>query len=188
MDIQLFVGREEPKQENMNPIQNDVYEPLKPHGGIWTSTFVGEEYGSDWLQFALSIRREKNPIQAWKLYPRADTRLYVVDTYEDLERLMESYRLDSLLLQEMPPFMRTNSLLVGIDYEKLAEKYDGLHLTYRGQQKTRNNFSVRMENGRLETETKTYTLYGFDVESTIYFRWCFEKVEQVTTQTFKPAR
>lgn len=51
-----------------------------------------------------------------------------------------------------------------LDFEELARQYDAIHLTDDGQWATRHTRPG---------------LYGWDVESTLWFRWRFKKVERV---------
>ena len=52
-----------------------------------------------------------------------------------------------------------------LDYEKMAEQYDGIHLTEDGEARTRYMFPM--------------TFCGWDCESTLWFRWKFDKVEKL---------
>jgi hypothetical protein len=54
----------------------------------------------------------------------------------------------------------------GLDFKRLSEEYDGLHLTNEGYMQTRSRRSVP-------------TLIGWDCESTLWFRWVFRQWAQV---------
>jgi hypothetical protein len=49
------------------------------------------------------------------------------------------------------------------DFEKLAQDYDAMHLTKRGQIETRFSYDVNLWG-------------GWDCESTVWFRWVFAEV------------
>jgi hypothetical protein len=52
-----------------------------------------------------------------------------------------------------------------LDFEAISNDYDGIHLTTNGESATR--------------LTSGISLYGWDVECTLWFRWCFESVEKL---------
>lgn len=152
---QLFVGEAEPTKTKMNPILDNETGVLKPHGGLWTSTYKGEGYGSEWLQWSYNTGWYEQDPPMWLLTPK-DANLLVIDTYKDLEKMMDQYS---------SPFVPDLSLIRKIHFGKIAEKYDGIHLTSKGQAQTRFSYP--------------YNLHGWDVECTLWFNWCFENVERL---------
>lgn len=130
--------------------------PPKPDGGLWTSTWLGPEQGSDWVRFCRSdygirwLLRER----AFLLEPRAEARLVTVDSMAGLRALVKRGRI---------AFQRNGE----VDWQRLIDRgYDGLHLTERGFRETRN---------RLERPN----LHSWDCESTVWFRWAFESWREV---------
>ncbi|PES54361.1 hypothetical protein [Bacillus thuringiensis] len=164
MKKQLFVGELAPCEEFITDIKN---EPLmnKPRGGLWTSTFINEEKGSDWVMWCdyADFSTQTNT-KSWLLTPSKSAKIAIVDSVKDLKELTEKYkaRSDFPLLGIEGLMQRFDYL---IDYEKLSQDYDGFRLTEKGQAETR--FS------------HPYNLNGFDCESTVWFRWCFDKVEKL---------
>lgn len=157
MDPQVWVGDDRPQRERMNAIQNAHH--IKPNGGLWTSTLTSEDpISSGWIEWC---RREgfwtaEDP-DAWILSPSPDADLYTIDGSSDLRALADEYALE---------------LAYGIDtldYEALAETYDGLHITEQGQADTQRTFIVR----------DLPDLIGWDCESTLWFSWEFTDVEHV---------
>ena len=151
----------------IKPVTNDSFGGVKPKNGLWTSTY-DPECGSAWVQWNFSERFagiRKNDLlyfHAYVLYPQ-EAKVAVIDTLEDLENLIEKYRFKT----EVPfRFFGTESL----DFEALSQDYDALHLTEKGQWATRHG---------------SPNLYGWDVESTLWFRDCFSRSEYLGNFGFR---
>ena len=166
MDDQLFVTDKDqrPSPALMLSIKNSPHSWVKPLGGLWTSTYTGEETGSAWVQWCL-VEEFNLPKDGWHCYllkPKKDANVYVVDSKEDLKVLLDRFE-----RRDFPGL----SLMRAIDFEKMALHYNGLHLTRKGEWETR--MDIRDN------------LYGWDVESTLWFRWVFEEVEDLGIRTFQ---
>lgn len=158
----VWAGPNEPTPQGFKPpFPLGEREPafFKPHGGMWTSPYEGE-YGSAWCQWCLSeefrIDREKPDFHLWLLEPDPEKRVYLIDSYEDLEALIDLYPSGPAfqgLSREWP------------NWKGVSEDFDAIHLTEKGQWATR--------------LTTPYSLYGWDCESTLWFRWGFESVEDL---------
>lgn len=158
---QLFVGSMV-ELDKIKPIKNRPHGFVKPEGGLWTSTY-DPDCGSDWVQWNLGerytgeIREEEGANKIYYdcclLYPR-EADICIVDDFEDLEDIFYNYPFRSKGSFGMPEY---------IDYEALAQDFDAMHLTFRGQRETR--------------MTHPLSLYGWDCESTIWFRDCFSEIE-----------
>lgn len=160
LPTQLFVG-DEPTEDKVLRIKNKMH--IKPTGGIWTSTFRKRGCGSDWIRWMYQESYfHKGHTTMWILTPK-DVNVYTIDTYEDYLYLFERYGIRNNIWR--------------LDWEKVAKDYDAVHVTYHGQTVT------RLSRGHDDID-----LYGWDVESTIWFRWCFEKVEKYgyTIEEYKP--
>jgi hypothetical protein len=146
MEPQLFFGNE-PKRELMNPIENDWQ---KAKGGLWTSTF--ENGKSDWVEwcewenFFTSDSRD-----GWLLIPNKAVKLITIDSYKDLENLYKNFGIELHQGYEI------------LDFKKMANTFDGIHLTHKGRTETR--------------LSAPYNFNSWDVESTNWFRWCFDEVK-----------
>lgn len=160
--LQLHIGKTEPSPGAMAPIMNRQF--IKPFGGFWTSSYLGEAEGSDWVQWCLSNEFGygiDNDFPAWLLHPIKNPNLLVVDKYADLDNVMKGFGY---------PIYEGSSMFL-LDYERIkAAGFDGFRVT---------------ERGRAETHlSMPYNLYGYDCESTIWFRWCFERVEKLGVRGF----
>lgn len=164
---ELFVGEVEPSRKHMKPITNRDLSN-KPLGGLWTSRY-DETYGSEWVQWCIAeeFHAPDDGFDSWVLYGH-DSKLLVIDSLVDLKRALRTYRMkydtDHPLYLSSPMFRSV------FNYEAMAHDYDGLHLTARGQAETRLSYPE--------------SLYGFDCESTVWFRWCFSKVEHLGKKNF----
>jgi len=131
----------------------------RPRGGFWSSSYDDND-GSDWIQTNLSwgngCSMIKNRFQ-FLLFPKQNLSLYVLDTKEDLDKIMERFRRSAPTNKHRKiPFL---------DFEKLAQHVDGLHVTKNGV--------------RLLENTEPYQLKYWDCESTLWFHldW-IEKIEE----------
>ena len=156
---QLFIGRsgEKPEPQKMEPIQNQLYWN-KPNGGLWTSTYQRETDDSDWLEWCKVEQPDWIPETRWLLYPKDGLRILRIDSLSDLKKALVDFR-----ATRGPAFLSTRFFAI-LDFEKLSQEFDGMHLTRKGQAETR------------MTEP---SLYGWDCESTLWFRWCFDRVEAI---------
>lgn len=155
---QLYLGCEKPKKSRVDKIKNRYN---KPEGGIWTSPYC-KNTGSEWIDYCFRERSEKlcdknKPKKAYLLKEKEGLNLYTIDCYFDLVRLVENYPGQELFGDKY------------IDYEKVANDYDGIRLT---------------KNGNIITKNSRPGLYGWDVEGTVYFDWHFEKVKEVDVYPF----
>lgn len=148
MKPQLFFGNE-PKKELITPIKNDWQ---KGKGGLWTSTF--ENGRSDWVEWC---EREgfftTDTYDGWILTPNPNIKLITIDSYKDLENLFVNFSIELDNKHKI------------LDFEKMANSFDGIHLTHKGQSETRLSYP--------------YNFNSWDVESTNWFRWCFDEVKYI---------
>jgi hypothetical protein len=146
---QLYLGNE-PKEELMLPIRNRMF--VKAHGGLWTSTFHSNT--SEWVEWCESQDFWTTDVRTgWLLTPNPDVRVLKIDSVDDLIKCVERYGIEN---EDLGGFLTL------LDFEKMSQDYDGMWLTSKGQWQTR--FSRP-------------SLYSWDVESTHWFRWVFDKVE-----------
>jgi hypothetical protein len=167
MQPQLYVSR----NTNETVLNAALIDPVKnrmginkPLGGLWTSTYLGIELGSAWT---LWCTREnfQGPIfpNAWLLYPEPAIKVYTINTYNDLARLLAKYAIPSEYYADKD--IREIFGRRFLDFARISMDYDAIHLTKHGEYSTRLTFPL--------------TLYGWDCESTLWFRWKFEKVERL---------
>jgi hypothetical protein len=170
MDNQIFIsGRiEGPKSHDFDfnkikPVENKPEFNLKPNGGLWTSS-ENEEI-SDWVRWCKGnmpdwIKKAK----VFRLKPKPDARIFTIDCWADAKRLQETYPVKSLMSRMTLHFLN-------VDWIKISNDYDGVRLTDKGQWETR----MCME----------CSLYGWDCESTLWFRNVFDSVELLGTLEVK---
>lgn len=125
---------------------------MKPKGAFWTSTYI--DGSSAWLGWCEYEQPDWIYDYNFVLTVDPDANVYVIDTLEDLERLVGMYPYDG-------PISR---YLTCIDWAEMAKDYDGVQLTEEGQWATRYT---------------TPGLNGWDCESTAWFRWVFTHMERV---------
>ncbi len=154
LDTQAWITPAEnpiqPCAKRFEPVRNDNF--VKPKGGLWTSTWLGEAKVSGWAEWCRIEGFHPGPYRTWLLTPKADLRLAVVDSLNDLKALLRTYAL---------PTPMESEFLVWLDFERMAQDYDGMRLTDTGQWATR---------------LTQPSLYGWGCESTCWFTWAFDQV------------
>lgn len=151
MDTQLYIGRYEPRPESIIRVTNKQW--VKPYGGLWTSTYIDNSSG--WVDWCLNEQLDWVENRRWfLLVPDPNARIFVVNDIDDMDILFERYQ-DRLDYPSMS----------SINFEAMSEDYDAMTVTEDGQWKTRMTFPKN--------------LYGWDCESTCWFRWAFASVEEI---------
>lgn len=174
LPVQLFEA-----QQRYAPVNGEypfVERPYmnKPGGVLWTSTWTGEQYGSDWIQWCLDNNYRDNPFDCYLLTPDPAARIYTIDSLADLLALQVNHvRIPDDILEDertgkikFDGFWRTRF----VDFASVSKVYDAIHLTEEGQWKTRLSMPA--------------DLYGWDCESTCWFRGNFT-IESVGLKTFE---
>jgi len=138
------------------PVRNDPIIGTKPTGGFWTSTYTPfSKYCSAWLEWCAYEEPEWMTEHCYIVTPKKNIRVYVIDSYRDLELLIESdFR--------YKPSGDIQPVFVSPDWEKMSQYWDAVMLTEKGERETR--------------YTQPINLYGWDCESTLWFRDVFESV------------
>lgn len=161
LPAQVWVGIGEPTAEGMTPFNFNDYPRCKPVGGMWTSTW-DEHTGGGWVQWCVGedFCVPADGWRAWRLTPRPDARVYEIDTYADLDALFARF-----------PHESPHPALDGYPHwERIGEEFDAIHLTDAGQWATRLSHPL--------------SLYGWDCESTLWYRWAFETAEDLGQRRF----
>jgi hypothetical protein len=126
----------------------------KPTGGLWTSSAC-DKYLSDWVKWCIDNCQIDwaTGMNAYKLIPKSTAKIFTIDSKEDADLLANKYGVTG---------QYTGSFL-NVDWVRISKDYDAVHLTYEGQIETR--------------MIQKNSLYGWDCESTVWFRDVFEKIE-----------
>jgi hypothetical protein len=150
-----------PSAELINPVmnRNGGWHKPEPRTAFWTSTFDDPHNWVNWCHM-----EEWEPPEGahsfWLLDVDPDAKVYEIGDFCDLQILIEHFP-----HRGVPSHFAREAQ---IDFEAAARIYDGIHLTGGGELATRNT-----EPG----------LYGWDCESTLWFRWKFNSVRQVARHT-----
>lgn len=154
-------SRVRPVPEKFRPVLNRPYGWHKPTPltGMWTSTYGNPQ---DWLSWCLSegYHHSDKPYahqSYWLLDVDIDAHIFHVSDRSALVFLLEKYGTDDVDIGF--------SLSANLNFEKMAEDYDGMHLTTRGLG---------------DCLYSCPSLYGWDCESTLWFKWSFTSVKQLT--------
>ena len=118
----IVLGKTELKKELFNKdLTNDGIN--KPVGGLWSSPYTpGKKYISDWDRFCKEENFDKEDWSKGIIFKLKDNaRIYTIDSYEDLTVLVNKYPNEKSII-------RTDAL----DFNKIAEDYDAIHLTEEG--------------------------------------------------------
>lgn len=126
---------------------------IKPLDAFWTSTWDDDNGTSAWVEWCRA--EEFGDIESQNLFVlevSPDAKVYTVDSLEDLVYLLDTC--GAVGTHYMPY----------VNWEKVAQDYDGVQVTDRGQWATR---------------LTTPGLYTWDCESTAWFHWVFTKVTRI---------
>jgi hypothetical protein len=164
MKQQLFISEHRPQKELFKSPSNG-HHFIKPTGGMWTSSLIDWEHGSDWVRWCLEEQfshGSDNQFPSWLLTPEDGVRVYTVDGFKDLQELHSAGF-------TFKPYEGLEHF-TGLNFEALAGVYDAIHLTERGQAETR--FSVP-------------NLYGWDCESVLWLKWAFKEVQTIGVRSYE---
>jgi len=159
--VQLYLNEryQQLNPKYFEPPRNDRFS--KPRGGLWTSSYIDREHGSEWMDWCIGEDFRSARQHSWLLEPMPDARVYEIDTLHDLKALLRKHHYDA-------PW---NGLTLGyglesrmLDFEAIAKRYDAIHLTSEGQWRTK---------------LSTPNLYGWDCESTLWLKWKFRKADYI---------
>jgi hypothetical protein len=162
---QAWVGTERPTEERFEGVTNRANYPIKPNGGLWTSTLNRDAegtYTSAWLRWMEAEHfgfEEGLQLYSLAFDESFDGELYHIDSVGDLQRLCDQYgRLDNDLFNRLT--------MAAIDFEQFDRETDfvGMYLTKRGQR---------------ETHFGTPSLNGWDCECTLFTEWVFDDITHV---------
>jgi len=148
------------------PVNNQGHIPVKPLFGLWTCTYA--KGGSAWVDASKDMRL-CNPYELnWFLLdPDPQARVLVINTLADLKELLAEFARPTD--PRIPDWMASE--LQRPDFERMSERWDAMHLTEVGQHHTR---------------LTAPNLYGWDAESTLWFRWCFTDCRRITPPPAPP--
>ena len=122
----------------------------KPRGAFWTSSYIGSQAGSQWVQWCLAedyrVPDDKK-LQGWLLDITTGARLYTIRMHGDLDLLHHKYPADPNKFGD-----------IAIDWTKVADDYDGVHVIQDAVWACRQAYRP----GGLD-------LYSWDCESTAWF-------------------
>lgn len=121
------------------PVTNDGI--VKPRGGLWTSPVNSEH---DWGQWCMREEFYVDRLdKSFTLQLKPTARLFIIDSKEDLNRMPVFNRYPDLTTygHEIPSF----------DFERMADTWDAIWLTARGEWATRFSHPA--------------SLYGWDCET-----------------------
>lgn len=157
MQPQRWHGPELLTEGHFVPVTNANF--VKPHGGIWTCSYRGENSPTSWEHFCGTDYTSQlvNHTHTVALQPNPDARILVIDTQEDLVNIRAAYPPAKRDLHPDTPDWMVESLGGPFNFEAVSKDYDAIHLTDNGQWATRRSNAVN--------------LYGWDVESTVWLRW-----------------
>lgn len=167
LQAQLHLSDAEALRPEVIPVCNIEINPTKPAPGtgFWTSTWLEKQQSSAWIPWCTRTSPRRIENKYWfVLNPAPNARVATINGLANLERLLHTYR---------RVFTGRRAYLTEfgyLDFERLAQNFDAIHLTAQGQRETR----LTIPN-----------LYGWDVESTLWLRWCFTEVQRIDPTVMK---
>ncbi len=133
LGVQLHISCVQALAEQVASVENNTRSSIrKPKYGLWTSSWREETQDSGWVEWCRWEEFDDPDKQQWFLLtPKADSKLYVIDCYADLQRLVDTYIWESPEAKQLGN-SHLRKYYTGIDFERLSQDYDGLHLTKKG--------------------------------------------------------
>jgi hypothetical protein len=147
--------------------------------GLWTSTWQSDTQDSSWIEYGRDNYIDTDKRFWHLLTPKRESKLYVIDSCFDLERLVKTYL---WIPEHLKQLNKAYCLVVGdfeyaalpmldpsfvaLDFERICQDYDGIWLTEQGYMAT-------------HLPLHGYDLYSWSCECILWFRWCFERVETI---------
>ena len=180
MKPQVHFNVSAPTPEGMEPITQAGWQP---NGGLWTFTNSTTESFAFWTW--LFKRQEQyqripcpryvepgsdrpRPLKAWLLYPSRGARIATIDSRADLLDLGQRYGWCKSCFERRVAgvtYSRMNDPAYSLNFIAMAQDFDALHVTDSGIE-------------QLETlEAGEYRLAFWEAESTCWFKWSFDRVE-----------
>lgn len=130
--------------EKLKPVKNNIALHTKPYqGGLWTSPLDSEFGWKEWNERETSNDYKENKYFIIQL--KEDAKIFIIDSYDDLKNA---------------PLINNRIL----NFEKIAEQYDAIWLTFKGMEETRISMYV--------------DLYSWDCETVLILNSnCFEEMK-----------
>ena len=115
------------------PVKNTDWVKPKKEGGLWTSPIDSKWGWKDWNDCERFI--ECDDRNSFTVYLKADAKIFVIDSLEDLKKapLREGYGKKVL------------------DFELIAQNYDAIWLTEKGQNETHFSYPIDLSGWDCET-------------------------------------
>lgn len=173
LEPQLWMSEEKsdvPDPAELKPVGDKMHLPVKPVGGMWTSTYTPEDkYDSDWIRWC-STEGFYGGRHKWLLEPKDNLDVLVVDSLEDLRMVAKAYKKSTY--RGKPAELLPDTV---IDFATIAENFDAMRLTEEGQWETRT------------PSRDEPNLNCWDSESVLNFRWNWKNIEYLGECEIKAA-
>lgn len=178
LPIQAFCGRYPREDEFREPFLMEPARFGKPAGGLWTSSYHCM-YDDGWIRFVQEdYTAHPGYAGAWLLHPKP-CRVWVMDGMESHDVFHDQFGVITPMEKKIAERVY-HQYGIGdripvrsIDWQMVMQVCDAVWLTAP--------WTVRM--------TREGTFYGWDCESTLWFKWLFdERVDRVTIRKSEYAR
>lgn len=165
-DRQAWVSREgkEPSPDAFvtpkSPLNNWERYAQKSGSGLYTSTiFNGEPSALTAADQGIPDLYFDGPHTSWRLNVKTEARVYEITGPLQWHELCERY-----------PGVGEDGRIVP-DWSAVADDWDGVHLTLGGL--------LTSHLVQIDSDEGWSKLWGWDVEQTLWLRWCFDRVERM---------
>jgi hypothetical protein len=167
---QVWIARDDRPAEltyfsaDLSPFGSGITKPRKV---LWTSTSIGS-CASGWIPYLRwGEDGREPPYHPWRLQVLSSARVYEVQGPQSWHALCLAYPAPSSSAYSLP----TSKDLIEPNWQAIAHDWDGIHLSTGGLLTTE-----RVIWGKSDARTH---LFGWDVESTAWLRWVFDRVERL---------
>lgn len=169
---QIWVGRSiDAPTENRLEVDLTPFgsETPKPKRAFWTSTYL-PGLVSPWL---ISPEGQfDGPYFVWAVTATNSARVLEIHSRHEWSALAHSYpRTEAGFTYTTTPYRPQSAARLDPDWSNLARDWDAVHLSTGGW--------LTAEDVPLEADGRTTELRGWEMESTVWFRWSFNSVERI---------
>jgi hypothetical protein len=133
----------------------------KPRQALWTCT-LADSLVTDWIEWMrFGEDHRRGPYKCWRLVVDPGARVFEIRAAEDWLRLVGAYGIQRSDGQIMP------------DWRLVARDWEAVHLSLGGL--------LSAERVVMPIGASSTALEGWNMESTVWFRWAFTTIEAATT-------
>jgi hypothetical protein len=172
LDKQVVIIEGKILDYKMKAIKNNQSHEHKPRGGLWTSAYDAI-YITKWLHYCVAEQLRgmgdyiPKSINGAEITPSESARILTINSKDEWIDMVLKYH-----------YVIEGKLAIAfIDWEKIVLDYDAIYLTNKGYEESKWVSETDYPN---KSWFDAPNAYCWSIESTCWFRWCFESIVEKT--------